>query len=387
MALEVGVLVPTSRMFPGVDQAFLAGIEGGVAHPDPDVRLLVEPIGAGAHLEAVTGKIQKLLLVERPHVVIAVLGAGLVPHVKTLFAQHRTPLLLCNLGADLLPMGGEPAPFIFWNSLNVWQSTYALGHWAARNVGRTAAVAAGFHEAGYGMVHAFRLGFEHAAGGRVAAIEVTHRESSTQDPSDALGRLLLHAPEFVFGMYAGREGVTFMQAYAALDPARRPPLLATPLMTHGHWLPQMGPDVAGVRTASSWVPGTHRAAEARFHAACGGAKPRPAPDVFALLGYEAGAIVRAAVARLGTLPDDGTVLRDAMAGVSFDSPRGALQVDAGTGYVATSDTLVEIRPGATGESAWAAIDALELPARYAADAEAVRAQEYKPGWVNAYLVN
>lgn len=387
MSLKVGVLLPTSRMFPGVDQGFLAGLEGALAGVDPRARLIVEPVGAGANRDVVQEKIQKLLLVERPHVVVGVLGAGLVPHVQTSFAQHRTPFLVCNLGADLLLTGDEPNPFIFWNSLNVWQSTYALGFWASRNVGRTGAIAAAFHEAGYGIVRAFWLGFEMAGGGRVLATEVTHRASATEDPSDALARLAAHGPDLVFGLYAGREGVSFMRAWAALGLTNGPPLVTTPLMTHGHWLGQMGPEVLGVRTACSWVPGTDPAADARFSEACGGAATRPAPDVFGLLGYEAGLIVRGALTRLGTAPVDGAALGAAMAGVGFASPRGEMRVDADSREVPTSDQLIEIRSGASEEPAWTGVGRIRLPDRYDADARIVRDQEVKPGWVNAYLVN
>src|SRR5690606_26546648 len=128
-------------------------------------------------------RVQKMLLVERPHLVVGVLGAGQAPSVAPLFAQHRTPFLVCNLGGDLLLTGGVQNPYLFWNSLNVWQSTYALGCWAAANVGRTAVVASGFHEAGYGLVEAFWMGFREAGGGRILATEVTHRASATEDPT------------------------------------------------------------------------------------------------------------------------------------------------------------------------------------------------------------
>lgn len=387
MSARVGVLLPSSRMFPGVDQGFLAGLKGAFAATVVDVRLVVEPVGAGAVRDVVTDKVQKLLLAEDPHAVVGVLGAGLVPHVKTLFTHHRTPFLVCNLGADLLLTAGEPAPFVFWNSLNVWQSTYALGYWAARNVGRTAVVAAAFHEAGYGIVHAFWLGFEHAGGGRILATEVTHRESATADPSEALRRLADHRPDFFFGLYSGREGVSFMRAYTALGLAGGVPLVTTPLMTHGHWLPQMGPEILGAHTACSWVPGTHPEADRRFADASAGARPRPGPDFFGLLGYEAGLVIREALARIGGVPEDGDALRDAMAGADFASPRGPMHVDAETLEVATVDQLVTLGRAATGEAEWTAAGALELPDRYGDDAKAAREVETKSGWVNPYLVN
>lgn len=386
MSLVIGVLMPTSMMFPGVDQALLAGLEGAVADLSPPPRFVIEPIGAGAQREIVSSKVQRLLLVERPHVVVGVLGAGVVPHVRALFDQHRTPFIVCNLGADLLPNNGTPQQFVFWNSLNLWQSMYALGCWAASNAGSSVAVAAAYHEAGFGIVDAFYRGFL-GDGGRIAAIEVTHRESATQDPSDAIARLAAFGADFMFGLYSGREGVSFMQAFAAAGLAGRLPLVTTPLLTHGHWAAGMPGAVLGSKTACSWVPGTHPAEDAKFLAASAGRGARPAPDVFGLLAYEAGLMIAAGLAKMDGAPPAGEALAAAMADVEFTSPRGSMRVDPETREVATADHLIEVVADAAGVPAWRALDVLPLPERYQADAAEQRGLERKTGWLNAYLVN
>ena len=386
MSLTIGVLLPTSVMFPGVDQALLAGLEGAVADMDPPPRFIVEPVGAGARLDTVASKVQRLLLVERPHVVVGILGAGVVPHVRMFFDQHRTPFIACNLGGDVLPNNGTPQQFVFWNSLNLWQSTYALGWWAASNVGRSVAVAAAFHEAGYGIVDAFYRGFL-GGGGRIAAIEVTHRESATQDPSDAVARLAASGADFLFGLYSGREGVSFMQALAAAGLAGGLPLVTTPMLTHGHWAAALPPEVLGSRTACSWVPGTHPVEDQKFLAASAGRGTRPLPDVFGLVAYEAGLLIAAALARTNGRPVTGELLAEAIAGAEFASPRGAMRVDPTLREVTTSDSLIEIVEDVAGTPAWRAIEPLPLPDRYRDDTHELRQLERKTGWLNAYLVN
>lgn len=384
MSLVIGVLLPTSVMFPGVDQALLAGLEGGVGDGSPSPRFVIEPVGAGASADSVVPKLQKLLLVERPHVVVGVAGAGIVPHVRPLIDQHRTPFIACDLGADLLPNGGTPQQFIFWNSLNLWQSTHALGWWAAKELGRAAGIAASFHESGYSIVHAFFQGFLEAGGGHIAGVEVTHRESATADASDAVARLVAEKPDFLFGLYSGREGLSFMRAFVDAGLPGTIPLVTTPLMTHGHWMASMPAEVAGARTACSWVPGTYPAEEARFAAASGGRGSRPAPDVFGLLAYEAGLMIRAGLARLDGAALEGPSLRDAMVGAEFASPRGGMRIDAESLEVQTVDHLIEI---STEPPSWRSRGILPLPDRYANDAQEMRATERKTGWLNAYLVN
>ena len=376
MSYTIGVLLPTSRMFPGVDQGFLAGLEAALSGLNPAPRLALELTGAAAQKDVVAEKARRLLLVERADVLVGVLGAGLIPDLEPTLESHRVPLVVCNLGADLPLTGGVHHPLLIQHSLNLWQSMYALAYWAARTVGRRAALACGFHEAGYGVVEACCLGFEQG-GGTVLGFGVTHRESAIDDPTAEIHKLASLQPDVLFGLYSGREGVSFMGAFEALGLAGQLPLLSTPLMTHGHWLPQMPRAVAGVRTACSWMPGLWPAADMMFAPAVSGRGPRPAPDVFALLGYEAGLAIRGALAKQGR----------AFAGVEFSSPRGLMRIDDTQSVVGAGDHLIAIGPTVSGDLAWSHVGPLELPEAFAAASAEVRARTAKSGWINAYLVN
>ena len=366
-------------MFPAVDRTFVSGLRGALSDAGVDHQLLLEPVGVCAVKDQVVERVQRVLLQE-PDVVTGIMGAGLSRHVHEIFSGARVPFILNDMGADPVMTGAARNPFVIGNTLNLWQSMYALGAWAARNLGTKAAVAAALHDAGYGMVQAFWLGFSNA-GGAVLGTEVTHRASADQDPSESLGRIAALEADFVMAFYAGREGASFVRAWNALGRGTRLPLIATPLMTHDHWLPGMDGATAGVRTAFSWdmssLPGEHE----RFRRVAG-IGDGMSPAVFALLGYETGRMLAAARERKSAQGS----WRDALAGAAFSSPRGDLVVDPVTGEVATEDFLIEMRPGDDGTLDRATVSRLELPASYASDYETVRQSDARSGWLNPYLV-
>jgi branched-chain amino acid transport system substrate-binding protein len=278
---------------------------------------------------------------------------------------------------------GQRNPFIFGNSLNLWQSAYALGYWASQQLGSRAGVAAALHEAGYGIVSAFWLGFCEAGGGTILGTEVTHRQTADDDPTEQVRRLADLSPDFIMAFYSGREGISFVNTYASLGLAGRLPLIASPLMSHGQGLPKMRNHIGGVRTAFSWDLNSRPEEHKRFRR-IGKVKVGMEPAVFTLLGYETGLALHAAVA--GRDEITGEQLQEALSGVAFMSPRGPLHLKAETGEVATVDYLQELQARDDGTCTAVTLGTLPLPPSFQRDWDAVKRSDARSGWINPYLV-
>lgn len=383
--LTIGALLPVSRLVPRVDHDFLAGLRGALAEREVPCEILCEPVGTAADGEALADAIRRLLLRSGPDLVTGITGAGAAPLVHTLFRDARTPFVVNGLGGDPLLLGGADNPWIFWNSFGVWKSTYALGYWAARNLGETAALATGFHEAGYAMVEAFWNGFERAGGGTVLATRVTHRDSRDEDPAEDIRALLEHDPDFVVGLYSGREGISFMEAYRGPAGPGDLPLVVSPFALYEPWLRQMGKDALGVRTVSSWSVGAHPELEEAFSDAYARVSDDE-PGAFGMLGYETGRMIGGAVEALGGTVTGRDALRDALAEAVATSPRGRRAVDPASGDVETFEHLLVVEEGPEGPGPVAVEGPLELPERYEEDLAAFRRRPLKNGWLNPYLV-
>jgi len=373
-------------MFPSVGQSFLAGLRGALGEAGLAHEIHAEPVGVCGNADVVSDRIQRLLLQRTPAVVTGIMGSGVLRHVHAHFSDAETPFIVNDLGGDPLMTGGTRNPFVFGNTLHLWQSMYALGEWAARTLGRRACVAAALHEAGYGIVHAFWLGFCEAGGGEVVATEVTHRETADDDPLEQVRRLSAHQPDVVMAFYAGREGIGFAKAWTALGLAGRIPLLASPLMTHDLWRSRMPPEALdGLHTAWSWDTTARPEAHTRFSQAAG-IGPEKEPAVFALLGYETGQMIVAARQVIGGAPATGAAWRNALSGVSFASPRGELHVDADSGEVVAASSLFEWHTAADGRVALGRTAPLARSGLCDAAYQAIQAGDSRSGWLNPYLV-
>lgn len=383
--LKIGALLPTSRLYPAVDHSFVAGLRGALADSGVAFELAIEPTGNSAVKDAVTEKIQRVLLQHAPDVVIALVGAGLSQDVHPLFRDAETPLIVADLGADPLMLGAARNPFAFSMTLDLWRGAAALGYWAARTLGSRACIATGFHEAGYGLVPAFWLGFQEAGGGTILSTEVTHRATADDDPSEHLRRIAAHQPDFVMGFYSGREGVSFVNAYHASGMSSRMPLVSSPLMTHDVWVTKMPHPPVGLRMAWSWDTTAHADEQEKFRrlAKVGEGK---SPAVFALLGYETGRLLASAAARLGS-ERSGEAMCRALSGASFMSPRGPLHVSESTGEVeGTHDYLQELRRGPDGALSHVTVEAIQPPPSFRAAYDTIRHADQRAGWLNPYLV-
>jgi branched-chain amino acid transport system substrate-binding protein len=359
----------------------VAGLRGALADAGVAFELAIEPTGNAALKDAVTEKVQRLLLQHDPDVVIALVGAGLSRHLHPMFRDVEKPLIIADAGADPIMMGDSRNPFAFSITLDLWRSSAALGYWAARSLGSKACIAAGFHEAGYGLVPAFWMGYQEAGGGTILATEVTHRKASDEDPSEHLQRIAALNPDFVMSFYSGRSAISFADAWHGAGLSARLPLLASPLFTHDAWLTQMAAPPAGVRTASSWDPTAHTAEQEQFRrlAKIGEGK---SPAVFALLGYETGRLLASAVARRESEGSAEAMCR-ALSGASFMSPRGRMQVDESTGEVGgTQDYLQELRRGPDGALARVTVEPLTPPPSFRAAYDALRHADERSGWLN-----
>lgn len=374
----VGVLLPRSRSYRQLGPNLLAGLELGLRRGgSPPVRLVVEEVGAG--LALAEQKARQLLGAEFADLVVGLLGVNLAAALRPLFEAQQVCLLACEAGENF-PRAGELWPGLFRCSLALWQANYALGAWAAANLGRRAVLAQSFYDSGYDLPFAFGLGFEQA-GGTVLQTFLTHRPPDPGSFGPIFACAEREAPDLIFGSYSGRPAVEFVRAYGESGLRGRVPLLGGAFLADEALLPEQGEAALGIVSAAGWDAEAPAARPflAEFAAQAG----RPA-DGFAALGYECGLWIAAASAALGG--DFGSPERvpAALAGATVDGPRGVLRPGEADRLLAPAALAVrEVRrrgDGLAGETiaALPAPDPCEAPLAAAAGG-------LRSGWLNPYL--
>ena len=283
-SVRVGVILPNSNRYPELAREFLAGFEAYGAAQAAPTRVEVVPFACAAD----GGASAALTAAAQCRGVDAVAGfAGGDLAARMALDPGAVPFVACDLGADFV-RARRANPLRVRHSLGYWQANYAMGRWAAANLGRRVLIAADFLESGHDVVYAFRRAFE-AAGGEVVGVVRTGLPDGTGALPEVARSVRSNVPDFVYAFYSGKRAGDFLRTYQAEGLAGTTPLAGAAMLTERAGAAAF----EGIVTAASWAPDT--------------AGP------FAVLGYEAAQRIATGAAALGGATGDARAFAQAIA--------------------------------------------------------------------------
>jgi branched-chain amino acid transport system substrate-binding protein len=275
----------------------------------------------------------------------------------------------------------EESPLLFHNSLGYWQSSWSLGSWAATAMGKRGFVASSLYETGYDAYYAFPQGFEQA-GGTIIRSELTHLAPGGNNLASLMTAIAAARPDFVYASYSGREAVDFVRAYAAAGLSGRIPLLASGFTVDESLLPAMGANALGIKSCLSWSPTITTPENMAFRKAYTRQTRREA-DHFALLGYDTGSLITAAVKTAKGTVIRSNELKQALEKTAIPTPRGSLRIEPRTG---STDSPLYLREVRRDGNMFCNTVISELPGLAATEIQADReSMTARSGWINTYL--
>lgn len=290
--------------------------------------------------------------------------------LRDLFIEYDATLLMSGAGANL-PRQSDDSPFIYYHSLGLWQSAWALGSWAAGKLGQRAFLLSSLYDAGFDTLHALQMGLE-SAGGELLGRAVTGLVDGDLRP--ALERAAQSGADFIAAFYQGEEAAAFLRAYAQSG-------LHLPLVGPGFLTETDAPaNLPAVYSAMGWGSGISTAAAWAFTSALprlGGGEP----SCLGLLGYETAGILDAALCKVET--GAASRLNAALDGLRFSGPRGEVICAPGSGIFTAPVYLRQLRVGMSGTEN-AVLNALQGPSLSDERVLALRAGQ-KTGWTQPYL--
>lgn len=370
--LKIGMMLPPSSIYPEMGDNFIAGMKTYYAQADPQMTqtratLTTENIGLGFGTAAAASR--KLIESDGVDVVVGVIGSNTAAMLRPLYEQHRTLLVVANPGENVV-RPNEISPYILHHSLNLWQSNWALGNWAATHLGNRAVLVTSFYDSGYDAPYTFRLGFEQA-GGTILLAQVTHQSGDSGELTALMDAIKSAQPDFVYASYSGREAVQFLQAYAGSGLAQQVPLVGSSYLVDQAILAQSGSAALGVKTVLPWTDSLSTAENEEFMVAYSKLTGCPA-DTFAVLGYDTAQLITAAA---------GSSSLDRVQGVG---PRGSWGVSTSTMHLTGSSLyLREVqRHGRTLKNVAVAVLA---PVSEEEVRSHIAAASPKTGWSHPYL--
>lgn len=248
--LTFGLLLPSSQLYPALPDLFYQGIASYAAESEQSIHVRTVPIGYD--VTSVRMGIESLL--GEVDILAGLVNARIVPFISPLLEKHQMFLVASSLGENFIRQS-EKRPFVVYSSLNLWQSNWALGSWAASHLGTRGVMSASAYDSGYDAFTAFRLGYQ-ASGG-----DIVHLHISDLTSYEAITAVVQeHQPDFVYASYCGQAAKTFIHAYQQAGLMRHTPLIGSPFLVEAA-------GVTGIKTAALTLNGLHPIAALGYQAA------------------------------------------------------------------------------------------------------------------------
>ncbi|MBS1659784.1 MAG: ABC transporter substrate-binding protein [Bacteroidetes bacterium] len=289
--LKIGWLIPYSGVFRQLRKDLQQGVDTALKQEGAGVRVESYPeyIQSGG-LKETEEALKKLLRYEQVDLVIGVLGTktarGIIPMVES----NRTPVIFLNLGAD------QPkdisSNYLFYNSLHLWKSEWAMGKWAQKKYGGEPSINMSIYESGYDLHDSFRIGTSFS-GAETVKMNVVRNITGPPDTMPLISFIKEQQPQHTHALLSGKEGEQFLQLFQEHDLASKVGLTVNPFMVEDGLLTQI-PSGVDLYNASTWALSLDTPDNRSFvqdYTQDWG----ESPNAFALLAYEAGLVLAAAL--------------------------------------------------------------------------------------------
>jgi branched-chain amino acid transport system substrate-binding protein len=377
--LKLGLLLPASNIYPAMAENFYSGLKLYLSKTDDQIsqtRLILKPESLGFGPSSILEKSKKLIQDDGVDIVTGIISESVSGDLRNLFEDSGKFLVANHTGANILDPH-EHSPNIVHNSLNLWQANYAMGKWAAKNIGQKSVVVSSFYESGYDALYAFNLGFE-SEGGEVLETCITNLPAEMKNTDRVISEIEKYSADLIFASFSGSEANEFITEFTSSDLSKKTPLLGSGFLVEENVFTNQGGFNTGIKTCLPWAPGlknkTYQNFQLNFKKMTG-----RAADAFAVLGFESASLITKVVEETnGNLGNKGRV-REILFSNQLSGPRGNLKLNKRTHLFESPLYLRELRKE-SGKMANVVISELNPVEDYR-----IGSENLKSGWLNPYL--
>jgi branched-chain amino acid transport system substrate-binding protein len=342
--VKLGIVDTYSGPFAAVGELLDRGIRLYVKQHEkdlpPGVKLeIIRRDDTGPNPEVAKRMAQELIT--RDHVQLLA-GTVYTPNalaIAPLATEAKVPFVIMNAGTAMIT---TKSPYIARTSFTMWQSSYPLGQWAAKNGIRKVFTSVTDYGPGIDAEAAFTKGFTDAGGQIVGSV---HMPLANPDYVPFMQRAKDAGPDAVFVFVpGGKDATALMQTFGELGlKAAGIKLIGTGDITTDEELHNMDDVALGVVTAFHYSAAGDRPANQAFvkaYQAEFGATEQPAFEVVGAYDGMA-AIFHAIIAQHGNIDPDKTM--ELLKGWKNDaSPRGPIMIDPDTRDIVQNEYIRRI---------------------------------------------
>lgn len=288
--MKIGFLIPYSGIFPSLKEDLLQGLLLSLPPGrEEQLSFSFEFIQMG-DLKKVRDALQKLVMFDRVDLVIGIVNNNVIAQCTDLYLPRKIPVLITNLGARI-PSRNFGNPFLFYNSLHLWKSQWAMGRWAQQEFGGLPSINMSLYESGYSLHECFKLGAAASGADQVVLNVLKYQPDKETDTTPLIQYLLMHQPAHAHVLLSGKEAHHFLEQYHAASCSVS--LSVSPFMADAALIPDaVLPE--NMHHATTWSADLATPENRAFVDAYLG-RYEEKPTVFSMLGYESGLKVAAGI--------------------------------------------------------------------------------------------
>lgn len=342
--VKLGIVNTSSGPFAAVGEQLDRGIRLYVKQHEkdlpPGVKLeIIRRDDTGPNPEVAKRMAQELIT--RDHVQLLA-GTIYTPNalaIAPLATEAKVPFIVMNAGTAMIT---TKSPYIARTSFTMWQSSYPLGKWAAKNGIKKAYIAVSDYGPGIDAEAAFTKGFTDAGGQIVGSV---HMPLTNPDYVPFMQRAKDSGPDAVFVFVpGGKDATALMKTFGDLGLKQAGIKLIGPGdISTDEELHNMGDAALGVVTAFHYSAAGNRPANLAFvkaYQAEYGADQEPSFEVVGAYDGMA-AIFHVIIAQKGNIDPDKTMalLKGWKDGAS---PRGPIMIDPDTRDIVQNEYMRKI---------------------------------------------
>ncbi len=328
-SLKIGVLLPYSDIYAVLGESITEAMKmyfesvGNTAGGRP-IELITED--EGTKPDEALQKARKLVEQDQVDLVAGIVSSGVAAACRDYFDETQNLLIIANAGANALTRAAK-SKYIFRTSFSNWQPNWPLGTWAYENVGKKAALSVPDYGAGHDMEKAFINSFT-AAGGEIIKTQYTPFPQMG-DPAPFITELADAGADLIYAFYSGAAAVAFVKAYGDFGLTGQIPFVCAGFAVEEDVLPSQGDAALGAKSGLHWALNLDNEVNKQFTADYKARTTKNA-NVFAVQGYDTARVIVEAINATQGDTSDKDKLVEAIAGVTFDGPRGAFKFDPNT---------------------------------------------------------
>ena len=305
----------------------------------PGVKLeLIRRDDTGPKPEVAKRLAQELITRDHVQLLTGVIWTPNALAIAPLATEAKVPFIIMNAGTAMIT---TKSPYIVRLSFTLWQSSYPLGPWAAKNGIKKVYTAVSDYGPGIDAEQAFTKGFGDAGGQIVGGVRMP---VTNVDFVPFLQRAKDAHPDAVFAFVpAGKEATSFMKAFGDLGmPQAGIKLIGPGDITTDEELQGMGDVALGTITMHHYSAAAKRPANEAFvkaYKAEFGADQEP--GFMVADSYDSmAAIFHVIEAQKGKIDPDKTIAL--LKGWKDDSPRGPIMIDPETRDIVQNEYMRKV---------------------------------------------